>query len=103
MGEMFPRMEVIPGRGKGSADYRHHTTMGLADYRRAGNSEGYPPEWVVMLQKSQVIRKHEAPGQGAGDREGIGDSKKPPKNSSIGVFRRFFYCACLFFRCIKSI
>lgn len=57
----------------------------------AGSCEGYPPERVVMLQKSQVIRKHEAPGQGAGDREGIGDSKKPPKNSSIGVFRRLFY------------
>ena len=57
---------VTPGAGKGSADYRHHTTMGLADYRRAGNSEGYPPEGAVMLQKCQAFRKHEAPGRGAG-------------------------------------
>jgi len=40
--------------------------MGLADYRRAGNSEGYPPEGAVMLQKCQAFRKHEAPGRGAG-------------------------------------
>lgn len=68
---------MTPGAGKGSADYRHHTTMGLADYRRAGNSEGYPPEGAVMLQKCQAIQVHEAPGQGAGHQEGIGDSKKP--------------------------
>lgn len=66
MGEMLPQVEVIPGRGKGSADYRLLTTMGLADYRRAGNSEGYPPEGAVMLQKCQAFRKHEAPGRGAG-------------------------------------
>lgn len=72
---------MIPGTGKGSADYRHHTTMGLADYRRAGSCEGYPPERVVMLRKCQAFRKHEAPGRGAGHQEGIGGSKKPPENS----------------------
>lgn len=56
----------------------------------AGSSEGYPPEMVAMLQKCQAVRKHEVPGQGAGDWEGIEDNKKPPKNSSIGVFRRLF-------------
>lgn len=66
MGEMFPQVEVIPGRGKGSADYRPLTTMGLADYRRAGNSEDCPPERVVVLQKCQAFRKHEALGRRAG-------------------------------------
>ena len=83
---------MTPKAGKGSADYRHHTTMGLADYRRAGSSEGYPPEMVAMLQKCQAVRKHEVPRQGAGRQEGIGDSKKPPKNSSIRVFRWLLSC-----------
>lgn len=73
MGEMLPQVEVIPGRGKGSADYRLLTTMGLADYRRAGNSEDCPTERAG----SRV------PGQGDGQQEGIAGNKKPPKNSSI--------------------
>lgn len=77
---------MTPGAGKGSADYRHHTTMGLADYRRAGSSEGYLPEGAVMLQKCQAFRKHEAPGRGAGHQEEIGANKKPPENSSTRSF-----------------
>lgn len=68
----------------------------LFPFRRAGfpagSSEGYPPEMVAMLQKCQAVRKHEVPGQGAGDWEGIEDNKKPPENSSIGVFRRLLSC-----------
>lgn len=75
MGEMFPRVEVIPGRGKGSADYRHHTAMGLADYRRAGNSEGYPPEWTVMLQKYRAIGLLSPK---CGRRRGVQGEKRPP-------------------------
>lgn len=68
MGEMFPQVEVIPGRGKGSADYRPLTTMGLADYRRAGNSEGYPPEGRLCCRSAGLL---------ACFRPNVGDGEEP--------------------------
>lgn len=78
----------------------------LFPFQRAGfpegSSDGYPPERVVMLQESQVIRKHEAPGQGTGDREGIAGNKKSRRRTQVYEFSGGSFIAPVYFLFLRK-